>query len=68
MARKPKSVYERISEKKQEILQTQDKLQILTNELLELEAEQDDLEMHQLLTAARSKGLNIEQALAKIAK
>ena len=68
MARKPKSVYERITEKKQEILHVQEKLQSLTNELLELEAEQDDLEMHQLLTAARAKGLNIEQALAKIAK
>ena len=68
MARKPKSVYERITEKKQEIQLVQEKLQSLTNELLELESEQDDLEMHQLLIAARAKGLNIEQALAKIAK
>ena len=68
MARKPKSIYERITEKKQEIQLAEEKLQNLTNELLELEAERDDLEMHQLLTAARAKGLNIEQALAKISK
>lgn len=68
MARKSKSVYEKIEAKKKEIQLTQEKLQNLTNELLELESEQDNLEMHQLLTAARSKGLNIEQALAKIAK
>ena len=68
MARKPKSIYEKITEKKSEIQLAQEKLQNLTNELLELESEQDDLEMRQLLNAARAKGLNIEQALAKISK
>ena len=68
MARKPKNIYERITEKKQEIQLAEEKLQNLTNELLKLESERDDLEMHQLLTAARAKGLNIEQALAKISK
>ena len=68
MARKPKNIYERITEKKQEIQLAEEKLQNLTNELLKLESERDELEMHQLLTAARAKGLNIEQALAKISK
>jgi len=68
MARKPKSIYERISDKITQIKEAEIKLQTLNEELQTLELEKDDLEMHQLLTAARAKGLNIEQALAKIAK
>lgn len=64
MARKPKSVYERIEEKQQEILEAQELLATLNNDLCELNKEKDDLEMHQLLDLMKSKGLNINEAIA----
>lgn len=64
MARKSKSVYERITEKEQEILEAQELLARLNNDLCELNKEKDDLEMHQLLDIMKAKGLNINEAVA----
>ena len=63
MARKPKSVYERIEEKEQEILETKELLQRLNEELVVLNNEKDDLEMHQLFELMRAKGLSINEAV-----
>ena len=65
MARKLKSVYGRIEDKLQNIKETEELLAQLNNELQELYNEKDDLEMRQLLEAMKSKGLNINEALAK---
>ena len=65
MARKSKSVYERIEEKLQDIKQAEELLVTLNEELQTLNLEKDDLEMRQLLEAMKSKGLNINEALAK---
>ena len=60
-----KSVYERIEDKLQNIKETEELLVQLNNELQDLYGEKDDLEMRQLLEAMKSKGLNINEALAK---
>lgn len=60
-----KSVYERIEDKKQTIRETEELLATLNEELQTLNLEKDDLEMRQLLEAMKSKGLNINEALAK---
>ena len=57
MARKSKSVYERIEEKLQDIKQAEELLATLNEELQTLNLEKDDLEMRQLLEAMKSKGL-----------
>lgn len=66
MARKSKSVYERIEDKKLSIKETEELLVTLNNELQELCAEKDELEMKKLLEAMKSKGLTIDEALSKI--
>lgn len=60
-----KNVYKRIEDKNKEILKTEELLAKLNNELKELQAEKDDLEMHQLLEMMKSKGLTINEALSK---
>lgn len=65
MARKLKSVYERIEEKEQNIREAEEVLATLNDELQTLNLEKDDLEMRQLLEAMKLKGLNINEALAK---
>ena len=65
MARKSKSVYERIEEKIQNIKETEALLATQNEELQTLYLEKDDLEMRQLLEVMKSKGLNINEALAK---
>lgn len=65
MARKMKSVYERIEEKLQDIKDTEALLATQNEELQTLYLEKDDLEMRQLLEMMKSKGLTIDQALAK---
>lgn len=65
MARKLKSVYERIEEKLQDIKETEKLLATQNEELQTLYLEKDDLEMRQLLEMMKSKGLTIDQALAK---
>lgn len=65
MARKMKSVYERIEEKLQDIKETEKLLATQNEELQTLYLEKDDLEMRQLLEMMKSKGLTIDQALAK---
>ena len=65
MAKKLKSVYERIEEKLQDIKKTEELLALQNEELQTLYLEKDDLEMRQLLEMMKSKGLTIDQALAK---
>ena len=60
-----KSVYERIDEKIQDIKTTEELLATQKEELQTLYLEKDDLEMRQLLEMMKSKGLTIDQALAK---
>lgn len=60
-----KSVYERIEDKLQNIKETEELLATLNEELQTLYSEKDDLEMRQLLEMMKSKGLTIDQALAK---
>ena len=66
MARKSKSVYERIDEKLQEKKEAEELLAKINEELQELNLEKDALEMKLLLEAMKSKGFNIEEALAKL--
>ena len=69
MARvKSKSVYERIEEKQGEILRTEEALRILNEELQELFAEKDDLEMRQLLSQMKANNLDINKALDLLSK
>lgn len=64
MARiKTKSVYERIQEKQDEILKTEEMLKTLNYELQELFQEKDDLEMRLLLQKVKEKKLDITKAL-----
>ncbi len=60
MARKSKSVYERIEETKLEITSTEQILIDLKSQLEILLAEKDDLEMRQTWAAIKSNGLTIE--------
>lgn len=60
MARKSKSVYERIEETKLEITSTEQILIDLKSQLEVLLAEKDDLEMRQTWAAIKSNGLTIE--------
>ena len=68
MARKTKStsksVYERIEDKLQNIKETEELLVQLNNELQELYTERDNLQMSQLFEAMKTKGLDINEALA----
>lgn len=67
MARQTKkSVYERIEDKKKEILEAEQLLATLNEELDVLKIEQDELEMRLLLETMKIKGLSINEALAKI--
>ena len=66
MARKPKSVYKRIDDKKEKIKQTEELLVQLNNELQTLYDERDSFEMKSLFDAMKEKGLNIEEALNQI--
>ena len=63
MARKLKSVYERIEDKLQNIKETEELLAQLNNELQELYTERDNLQMTQLFEAMKTKGLDIDEAL-----
>ena len=60
MARKQKSVYERIEETKNEITLAEERLAQLKSHLTELENERDDLEMRQTWAAIKDNGLTIE--------
>lgn len=61
-----KNVYERIEDKKKEILEAEQLLATLNKELEVLKTEQDELEMKLLLETMKTKGLSINEALAKI--
>ena len=60
MARKSKSVYERIEETQSEIISTEQNLARLKSLLEELNAERDDLEMRQTWASIKEKGMSIE--------
>ena len=60
MARKSKSVYERIEEIKLEITSTEQQLVELKSQLQNLYQEKDDLEMRQTWAAIKNNGLTIE--------
>lgn len=66
MARKSKSVYERIEEKLQEKKEAEEMLAKINEELQELYSEKDSLEMKLLLEAMKAKGFSIDEALSKL--
>jgi Cu/Ag efflux pump CusA len=68
MARKSKSVYERIEETKSTIATLEQELEEAKSHLIELEAERDDLEMRQAWSAIKEKGLSIEDVQKLLAK
>lgn len=61
-SRRGKSVYERIEDIKNEIALTEEKLAELKMHLTTLNAEKDDLEMHQLFDFIRANGISLDQA------
>ena len=61
MARKSKSVYERIEETQSEIISVEQNLARLKSLLEELNAERDDLEMRQTWASIKEKGMTIEE-------
>lgn len=63
-----KTVYERINEQQIKIKETEKLLAKFNEELRDLYAEKDDLEMRQLLQRVKEQGLDIEQALLKLTK
>lgn len=63
MARKGKSVYERIEEKRVEIKEAEEVLKRLNEELQVLFKEKDELEMRQLLEQMKANNLDISQAI-----
>lgn len=63
MARKSKSVYDRINDKKDEILEQEEYLKQLNEELNILYNEKDELEASILLKQLKANGLTIDQAL-----
>lgn len=61
MARKSKSVYERIEDKKIQINEQEERLKQLNAELKELFSEKDDLEMRQLFEYTRTNNITLDQ-------
>ena len=68
MARKPKDVYSRITEKKAQIKEAEDRLQTLNEELKNLNKERDDLEMKQMFEAARERNLDVRAVINIMSK
>lgn len=68
MARKSKSVYERIAETENDIVRLEQELADARTHLVELNNERDDLEMRQTWAAFKSKGLDFEEIQKIIAK
>jgi biotin-(acetyl-CoA carboxylase) ligase len=63
MARRGKSVYERIEDKREEIKSAEEVLRNLHEELKVLLQEKDELEMKQLLEQMKANNLDISQAI-----
>ena len=61
-----KNIYDRINDKKNEILKAEEYLVKLNNELQALISEKETLEMKLLLQKVKEAGLDIEQALNKL--
>ena len=68
MARKPKDVYSRITEKKSQIKETASRLDKLNSELKALEKERDDLEMRQMFEAAKEQNLSVQEVINLMSK
>jgi len=68
MARKSKSVYERIAETENNIARLEQELADAKTHLVELNNEREELEMREVWTAFKSKGLNFEEIQKIIAK
>lgn len=68
MARKSKSVYEKIEEIRLEITSTEQTLIDLKSKLEQLLAEKDDLEMRQIWANIKSNGLTFIEAQGLINK
>ena len=68
MARKSKSVYERITETEANIERLEQELSQSKAHLIDLLQEKDELEMRQTWEAFKSKGLNFEEIQKLIAK
>ena len=68
MARKSKSVYERIAETEENIASLEQELAQSKTHLEELLQEKDDLEMRQTWAALKEKGLDFEEIQKLIAK
>ena len=68
MARKQKSVYERIKETEANIASLEQELAQTKEHLVELLNEKDDLEMRQTWSILKEKGLNFEEIQKLISK
>lgn len=68
MARKQKSVYERIEEAEANIASLEQELSQSKAHLVELNNERDDLEMRQTWAILKEKGLNFEEIQKLISK
>lgn len=68
MPRKPKSIYEKISDKKLELDLLNQKISQINQELEQLNKEKDLIESQQLLAQMKESGLDICAALKKLKK
>ena len=68
MARKSKSVYERITETENDIIRLEQELADAKTHLAELNNEREELEMRQTWEAFKSKGLTFAEIQKIIAK
>lgn len=66
--RRSRSVYERIDDVKNKIAAREEELAQLKMNLRTLEAERDDLEMHQLFSLIKNNGISFEQAKSILIK
>ena len=68
MARKSKSVYERITETENNITKLEQELADAKAHLIELNNEREELEMREIWSAMKTKGINFEDMQKIIAK
>ena len=68
MARKGKSVYERIAETEENIVRLEEELVAAKAHLAELDVEREELEMRQIWQTIKCKGLTAEEVQKLLAK
>lgn len=68
MPRKPKDIYSRISDKKEQISKTKEKLLIYENELIQLNKERESLEMTKIFETAKEYNMSCQQVIELISK